>query len=217
MVAGLVPANVVTRSASRPIRRTLAGVRLAMPSSYRECADALSRVGAGLSPAEWHGVVCGLACARRGLSVRAALEEALGEASLAASLDSPHALLADEAQALLTALRSPGFEFDPLLPGDEATLGERSGALAQWCGGYLSGLGLGGLTAHASLSDEAREVLSDLGEFSRLRPEDADSAAAEADYFELVEYLRVGVMLVHEELIHGRDTAAQGGDNPLLH
>ena len=40
----------------------------------------------------------------------------------------------------------PDMEFEPLLPDDEAPLEERTAALAQWCQGFLYGLGSGSIT-----------------------------------------------------------------------
>ena len=46
-------------------------------------------------------------------------------------------------------------------------------------------------------------------EVTRLRPDAEDSESLEADYSEIVEYMRVGVMLIFEELQGG----PQPGDN----
>ena len=52
-----------------------------------------------------------------------------------------------------------------------------------------------------SLSDDAREVVSDLAEFTRIEPEEEDSEAAERALAEIAEYVRMGVLLIYEELI----------------
>jgi hypothetical protein len=47
------------------------------------------------------------------------------------------------------------------------------------------------------------EVLSDFSDVTRLRGDAQESESSEADYFEIVEYMRVGVMLIFEELRGG--------------
>ena len=93
--------------------------------------------------------------------------------------------------------------FVPLLPDDNTGLGIRSAALANWCSGFLYGIGSAGDDVEARLSEDALEVLSDFSEVTRLRSDAKESEAAEADYSEIVEYMRVGVMLMFEELQGG--------------
>ena len=96
--------------------------------------------------------------------------------------------------------------FVPLLPDDNAGLGVRSEALADWCSGFLYGIGSAENDVEARLSKDALEVLSDFSEVTRLISDAKETEAAEADYSEIVEYMRVGVMLIFEEL--------QGGPQP---
>jgi len=52
-----------------------------------------------------------------------------------------------------------------------------------------------------ALPDEAGEVLRDMGQIAQAGFEgDADDDADEAAYAEIVEYVRVGVQLLYEEL-----------------
>jgi len=92
--------------------------------------------------------------------------------------------------------------FVPLLPDENTRLGVRSEALADWCSGFLYGIGSAG-DVEARLSKDALEVLSDFSEVTRLSNDAEESEASEADYSEIVEYMRVGVMLIFEELRGG--------------
>ncbi len=96
--------------------------------------------------------------------------------------------------------------FAPLLPDGDAGLGVRSRALASWCSGFLYGIGSAEEDIEARLSENALEVLSDFSEVTRLRSDAKESKSSEANYSEIVEYMRVGVMLIFEEL--------QGGPQP---
>ena len=72
--------------------------------------------------------------------------------------------------------------------------------MADWCSGFLYGFGSAGDNVESRLSKDALEVLSDFSEVTRLRSDGEESESSEADYSEIVEYMRVGVMLIFEEL-----------------
>jgi uncharacterized protein YgfB (UPF0149 family) len=167
---------------------------------YAACTDALERAEADVSAAEFHGTLCALLCTRA--EVR--LDDWLAEI---VTCEQP-----PEGTAWRRALREAGersrrafddgeFDLELLLPGDEAALVERSAALSEWCAGFLFGLGTAGGRVTESLSDDAREVVSDLAEFTRIEPEEEDSEAAERALAEIAEYVRMGVLLIYEELI----------------
>lgn len=105
--------------------------------------------------------------------------------------------LARVTEATRSALEAPDFSFDLMLPSDEATLPVRAEALAQWCRGFLFGLGNSGLT-ESGLSGECREVVFDMDKISRARVE--LSEGEEFALMELIEYVRVGTLSVYHEL-----------------
>jgi uncharacterized protein YgfB (UPF0149 family) len=167
---------------------------------YAACTDALARAEADVSAAEFHGTLCALLCTRPDVRLDDWLSEIV-------TCEHP-----PEGRAWSRALREAGersrrafddgeFELELLLPGDEAALAERSAALADWCAGFLFGLGTSGGRVTESLSDDAREVVSDLAEFTRIEPEEEDSETAERALSEIAEYVRMGVMLIYEELM----------------
>ena len=69
------------------------------------------------------------------------LAELAADQDVAVSAPDPTLLRMPE--EVLDALRSPDFEFEPLLPADDVPLAERVAALAAWCGGFLYGFGAG--------------------------------------------------------------------------
>jgi uncharacterized protein YgfB (UPF0149 family) len=164
--------------------------------------ESLARVGAICGAPESHGTLCGALCAGADRD-DAWLEYVLGEdvSSGAAAEDCRRLLkgLQDETRLLL---RNGNLEFAPFLPDDDAALEQRTAALAEWCQGYLYGLGLGGRQVQLeNLAEEAGEVLRDMTEIARVGFEgEAENEENEAAYTEIVEYLRVGVQLLYEEL-----------------
>ncbi len=88
-----------------------------------------------------------------------------------------------------------------MLPEDATPLSVRTGALSEWCGGFLYGLALGGIREDLARSDTVEEVMKDFYDISHAgfvtqAPNEEDETA----YVEIVEYLRMSVLLLYQEL-----------------
>lgn len=178
-------------------------------TTYATFAEALRRDGAEVSLAEAHGLLCGLLCADPDSAAERWLEQLYTESepgAARAALDALRDLTADQ-------LGGEQLDFAPLLPGDDAPLSERADTLGDWCQGFVYALGASGVGAGgAPLPGDAGELLEDLVQISRAGlDEDDDSEAEEGAYAELLEYVRVGVILIHEEL-QPEATAAVAAD-----
>lgn len=93
------------------------------------------------------------------------------------------------------------FAFELLLPGAEATLPERAGALFDWCRGFLGGFGLA-TGARPPLSEEGEEALADLARLAQAAPEQGDDEAEDEDALaEIEEFVRVAVLLLHGDCV----------------
>lgn len=163
--------------------------------------DTLRRAGAAIGAAEVHGALCGYLC----------VDEVGGEArwinDILAGIDSEamqtcQADLADLYRDTRNELHDEHLGFQLLLPADEDALGMRVEALGQWCYGFSSGLVLAGLTPErlSQLSEQAREFVDDIGQIAQVSPEMVAYDESEADYAELIEYVRMGVVSLFEEL-----------------
>lgn len=182
---------------------------------YAECRQVLEAADAALTTAECHGLLCGALCAGGEVDPRWWLHEVLGDApDSSRPMRDCRAVLLRIMQQTISALGEPDFGFSPLLPDDDEPLATRTRALGQWCSGFLCGLGLGGVSQEGGLSPDAQEVLSDLAEFARIADEVEASREGEADYAHLVEYVRVGVMVIHEEAVK---RASLDSDPPARH
>ena len=76
----------------------------------------------------------------------------------------------------------------------------RIDALAMWCQGFLSGLGLMEID-YSKGSLEVQEAIADLIDMSRLQYDDEITGKEDEEraYMELVEYTKVAVLLIHSE------------------
>ncbi len=174
---------------------------------FDELARALRALNAGLSAADLHGSLCGYLCAG-GQGVQAFLEAVSLQELLAADADEQaRSTVARLFQRSDAALDDELFSFEPLLPDSERPVTERTDALLQWCQGFVGGLGLGGFADERRLSPDGREVLRDLLEISRTAvSHDSDEEVDETALAELIEFARVGALLIREDL---RSTTAR--------
>ncbi len=172
---------------------------------YYDIVEALQRASTGADASDCHGFLCGLTCAAGYADQKVWIPQVFE------SYDPKDALQAEAFRLLqelyeysATRLNSPDLDFRLLLPDDEDPLRDRTEALGHWCAGFLSGLGIGGLPPQDRLPEEVGEFLQDVAQISRVdfeldNPDEEDQRAFE----ELVEYIRVGVLLIHDELQPG--------------
>jgi uncharacterized protein YgfB (UPF0149 family) len=172
--------------------------------------DALiMRLRLGTEASELHGSLCGYLAAGgslHGTSVLAALQLD-GEATDPSADD--QALLQRLARQCETELTDPELGFEPLLPADDRPLTERADAMVDWCRGFLGGFGLAGTSAHAQLSEEAQEILRDLGTVAASSFDFGNEAEDEDALIEVQEFVRVAAMLLHTEC-GAHDPSASG-------
>ena len=176
---------------------------------YAHCTRVLDSANADLGFAESHGMLCGRMCSGEELDVAGWIDEVIGSEA-EGDLHQCEQVLRAVSEEALAQLSSAEFGFRPLLPNDDHPLDLRCSELARWCQGFLYGLGGSGRRDLQDLSADAREVISDLSAFTTLGA-GGESEDYERDYCEVVEYLRVGVMLVKEELTRRQSCADAPG------
>ena len=173
---------------------------------------ALAEIGAGISASETHGMICGVLCVPDAENTQW-VAEIMSGSDPEANRDACAELLIAIYESAREQLGSTNFEFEPLLPDNAEALTQRSAALGEWCTGFLFGLTFAGTVSLESLPQDSREVVDDLTKFANIRATDSDDDKEEAAFVELVEYIRVGVMLISEELY----AAAYQSTSPTLH
>ncbi len=155
------------------------------------------------SGAEVHGILCGLICTGREDARARWFSELFNDEQstdllvreCAASLEVLH-------NETLAAVQGPGLGFTPFLPDDEKPLKLRAQAVADWCQGFLYGVGVAGLTAGHQFSSETQEALNSLSEITRLDLDQLDSGEEDEEaLMEVTEFIWVAAMLVHGEMV----------------
>lgn len=151
--------------------------------------------------AECHGVVCGLLCRLPD----ARLDAFMNLLDMLELVKNPRAGLKMALEELLVASKAQLSDEDMglslWLPNDEEMLEERTMALSQWCNGFLAGIGSSGDETLKALSEEANDALKDLQQISTADVTDTDeSEEDEIAFTEIVEYIRIVVLMIREDL-----------------
>lgn len=189
-----------------------------MQVTFREIASVLQSAGSQVVAAEGHGCLCGALCTTDDYPLERWLDELIAlegedsdiDISQDVSTYAPLRLLFSDTQR---ALRGDEMEFEPLLPDDDEPLEQRATALAQWCQGFLYGFGTGTPMRPDDLRGQVDEILRDLSHIARATVDVGNAGEdEEASYAELVEYLRVGVQLIHDELAPIREAGERPDD-----
>lgn len=173
------------------------------PTDFDQINEVLHRVGSSVDAAECHGLLSGLLCAQDTVDSAAWISYVLG------GTPDTEAALTEEGRSLLSALlgrvldqlNDTDYGFEPLLPDDDQPLAMRTAALAEWCQSFLLGLSMGGLKNLEQIPEASAEIIRDMTEITHIDTDDSDASAEDEDAFiEIVEYVRMGVLLIREEL-----------------
>lgn len=163
-----------------------------MPS-LSEVEQACREAGLATSASELHGSLCGW-LAGGGDTGGNWLARVMVDDALPAPADgSPLARLHAAARA---QFEDRDFGLVLLAPGDDASLSARSGALFDWCRGFVGAFGLAA-GADPRLSGEGEEALADLARLARATAQDDGDEEDEEALAEIEEFVRVAALLLH--------------------
>ena len=166
---------------------------------YETLSELLLPLELPISLSEIHGLLCGYlalgADSQAETYLRALLSSKKNTQSrtLTLALFELHAISQQQ-------LAEFGFDFQMLLPNEEASLNERAQAFSDWCEGFSQAITLSGL-AIDTLDDDTQNALQHITEFADLDHEslhvDEDDERALLD---ITEYTRMAVIQLYTEL-----------------
>lgn len=169
---------------------------------YFQLENALQKAEADYSTSEAQAIACGM------LAVNIAADKVAWEQLIFGEID-PSDSLQVEAIKLTgelhdqckRQLQDANLAFELLMPDEDESLLLRVSALQEWCNGFLLGVGLSGVSDHKTLPEDTRELLADFTEIGTSGSFDLeDEATSEEALAEISEYVRMGVLLINEEL-----------------
>jgi uncharacterized protein len=173
--------------------------------------DLLFNVDAALGATESHGALCGMLCAQGATDASQWMLYVLGEhEETSQALQQTGKKLLQIHQTSIEQMNDASAEFELMLPDDDEPLETRIEALGTWCQGFVYGLAVGGIKEDTELPEDSKELIKDILEISRagyvadneaeLTADDEDSEDDEVAFMEVSEYVRMGVLLIYEEL-----------------
>jgi uncharacterized protein len=167
-------------------------------SNYAQIQRLMSESRAVSEPAEAHGTLAGALCATGVYRLEDWLAEILPEGAVPGKA-AP--LLRGVYEQTRAALSGTQMQFELLMPDDDEPIERRTEALTLWCNGFVYGLGSSGTPDPEHLPGDAGEIVRDLAQIMRAGVDEREGLEAnEAALAELVEFVRVGVQVVFEEL-----------------
>jgi hypothetical protein len=166
---------------------------------------------AALGATESHGVLCGMLCAQGATDLAQWMLHVFGEHEKSSdALQQAGEKLLQIHRTTVEQMNNSDVEFELMLPDDDEPLEARIEALGTWCQGFVYGLAAGGVKQDTELPEDSKELIADILEISRAGYVVDDEAELSADmeddeedelaFMEVTEYIRMGVLLIYEEL-----------------
>ncbi len=169
---------------------------------YNQLQTALLKGNADYQAAESQAIACGM------LVVNMAADKLKWVQLLVGEID-PDDAAQHQAVALLgqlfdetrLQLQDSNLAFELLLADDDVPLANRVEMVQEWCRGFVLGMSLSGVKNNKGLPEDTQDFLSDMteiGNAGELQLDDDNES--EASLVEIIEYIRMGVLLINEEL-----------------
>ncbi len=169
---------------------------------FHALESALQKGNADYQAAESQAIACGM------LVVNMAADKLKWVQLLLGDID-PDDTAQHQAVALLgqlfdetrQQLQDANLGFELLLADDDTPLAMRVEMVQEWCRGFVLGMSMSGVKNNKGLPEDAQDFLSDISEIGNAGELQLDDDnESETSLAEIIEYIRMGVLLMNEEL-----------------
>ena len=188
--------------------------------NYDRIESALQTLEADINPSEIHGTLCAMLCATSNTDRDTWFQPLVPSSDTSDVLaNEARQTLAEFYEETYSHLNDPTCDFQLLIPGDYAELSTRTISLGDWCQGFIMGFMMSGIKDFRKLPENSAEVAQDIVEISKIGSEyNSDNTEDDAEALEeLIEFVRVGVMLINEELHPTRSAPIVVPDTENIH
>ncbi len=167
---------------------------------FLESNKALKQLKSNDTIASAHGILCALKCIDKNITLDNWLKEVTNDDIDMNNIihKQSYAKLSEVFEMTKKQLKSNNFEFRLLIAPDDDSLNKRLHSLTQWCQGFLLGLGLAKIKTK---DEDILEIIKDIATIARINTNIYDSEDNIVDFTEILEFIRVGVMLIYEDFI----------------
>jgi uncharacterized protein YgfB (UPF0149 family) len=171
---------------------------MSQPINYDLAKDAIQKLNTDDTISSAHGLLCGFYCVKQDIQLDDWLNEVIVTIDLKNLLEKEsHQVLAEIFNNTSEQLADPTLNFWPVIADDMCTLREQANTLVEWCQGFLVGLGLSSVE---TTDEEVLEMIKDISEIAQLDADLLDSEENTQDLYEIVEFVRIGVLFIQETL-----------------
>ena len=182
--------------------------------SYSDLTKALDSAESPFLAAQIHGYVCGLLCGSSGKMDNSWQNNFLKDKKDRTARD----ILQQLSETSFHLISEFSFEFTLVLPDDKYDINVRTEALGSWCQGFLSGLTQCDVPLENREPGEMTDALTDILEITKVSFGDMEANEEdEMAYFELVEYVRLAVLMIFQELINPTTTDGDSEEDTWQH
>ena len=167
-----------------------------------EIEEILIKINSISDVAESHGIACGMLVANTTADKLIWIKQLMGEIE---EQNIPPAdvieLLGGWFDEIKNQLQDSHLRFKLSLPNDNQPLEKRVVALQEWCKGFILGIAMGGVKDFGKLPEDTQELITDFSRISAEEEFDLNNVdEAEISYTDISQYVRIGVLLINEEL-----------------
>lgn len=172
--------------------------------SYEKVSQLLKSSHAVASTSEFHGLLCGLMCSGKNMLIdsikwaQSVMAEVEGELP---NNQEQLETLVNLFEITREKIASMDFDFQMLLPCDDAELKIRAKELGYWCQGFVAGLGLGGLQWEGKIESDVQDALYTISDIAQIDYLNLDiTEKDEVAYIEVSEYVRLAVLSIYADI-----------------
>ncbi len=172
-----------------------------MSPNYEKIHDILSNVQSPYTPEDSHGMLCAMLIVNNSLQFKRWLDEICAQSEAGQVIeDDNHDVLCALFEHTKQELNDTLLNFTLLIPEDTNSLNARVASLKKWCDGFLFGLALAGVKDLTHVPEDSMEILQDITTISQASEDEEEDEMNEVAYMDIVEYIRMGVLLINEEM-----------------
>jgi len=211
--------------------------------NYPDFQLQLSRLHVETDVPEVHGQLCGLLCTCRAEKAKThwfatVLDNLKSRPGLLTENAAESRVALQELDEVFTSTRdqlnSEDFGFELFLDPSPHQMIDRMTDLAAWCNGFVFGFGIGLGEQKAALPEDTAELISDFQTIAAYESDDGEAAGPasaevmdaadqgsadqdEGDVTEIEEFIRVGVLLIAEEMRATSHVSASANATAAVH
>lgn len=167
-------------------------------------ANIYTRHGAINHPSELHGLMLGEIVGGLRRTASDWLNEVLKHMGVESLDDQRYANVTEDLLAFyakeLESIDKDSSSFIMLLPDDDYALSERIESLVVWVRGFLEGIAISASERLQKMDSDLHEILQDFVEICQIDPRVDQDESGEKEFFEISEYIRIGVLNLYAEL-----------------